>query len=127
MALILVTSLYVLVFSWVSWRYLRRRDPVLRDVMWMFASVAMLFLLGLAGLFVGNPPRPVIVVAVALLLAKPLFTLRVVGWLRPMRSWWWPVAAIAIAVSAVPVLTSAGAPVPRPAAWSAVSVFFVVE
>jgi hypothetical protein len=127
MALILVTSLYVLIFGWVSWRYLRRRDPLLRDVMWMFSSVAMLFVLGLVRLFVGRPPRPVMIVAIALLLAKPLFTLRVVAWLRPMRSWWWPVAVAACAVSAVPVLTSATRPVPRPAVWPAVTVFFVVE
>src|SRR4051794_6012434 len=127
MALILVTSLFALILFWVSWRYLRRRDPLLRDVMWMFASVAMLFLLGLVRVFVGRPPRPVVILAIALLLAKPLFTLRLVSRLRPMRSWWWPVAATAWAVSALPVLASATGPVPRPVAWSAVGVFFAVE
>src|SRR3954452_5004198 len=127
MALILVTSLYVLIFGWVSWRYLRRRDPLLRDVMWMFASVAMLFVLGLVRLFVGMPPRPLMILAIALLLAKPLFTLRLVGRLRPLRSWWWPLAVAAWALSALPVLASAARPVPRPVVWPAVLVFFVVE
>jgi PAS domain S-box-containing protein len=127
MALILVTSLFALILSWVSWRYLRRRDPLLRDVMWMFASVAMLFVLGLVRLFVGRPPRPVIILAIALLLAKPLFTLRLVSRLHPVRSWWWPVAVTAWALSALPVLTPATRPLPRPVVWPAVGVFFVVE
>jgi hypothetical protein len=87
MALILVTSLFAFILLWVSWRYLRHRDPLLRDVMWMFASVAMLFVLGLVRVFVGAPPRPVMVFAIGLLLAKPVFTLRLVGRLRPLRSW----------------------------------------
>ncbi len=64
MALILITSLFALILLWVSWRYLQRRDPLLRDVMWMFASVAMLFVIGLIRLFVGAPPRPLMVFAI---------------------------------------------------------------
>jgi PAS domain S-box-containing protein len=127
MALILVTSLFALIFSWVSWRYLRRPDPLLRDVMGMFASVAMLFVLGLVRSLVGTPPRPVIIVAIGLLLAKPLFTLRLVSQLRPLRSWWWPVALAAWALSALPVLAFGTRPLPRVVVWPAVIVFFVVE
>ncbi|MEV4278600.1 hybrid sensor histidine kinase/response regulator [Actinoplanes xinjiangensis] len=127
MALILVTSLFVFVLLWVSWRYLMHRDPLLRDVMWMFASVAMLFVLGVVRLFVGAPPRPVMILAIGLLLAKPVFTLRLVGRLRPLPSWCLPVAVTVWVLSAVPVLASATRPVPRPAVWPAVVVFFVVE
>ncbi|MFI1994077.1 PAS domain S-box protein [Actinoplanes sp. NPDC020271] len=127
MALIVVTSLFALILLWVSWRYLRRRDPLLRDVMWMFASVAMLFLIGLIRVFLGAPPRSVMTFAIALLLAKPLFTLRLMGRLRPLRAWWWPVAAAAWALTTVPVLASETRPVPRPVVWPSVLVFFVVE
>jgi hypothetical protein len=93
MALVMVTSLFAVILLWVTWQYRRRRDPLLRDVMWMFASVAMLFLVGLARLFWGTPPRPLMMLAIGLLLAKPLFTLRLVSRLRPLRSrWWWPAA-----------------------------------
>ncbi|MEV6637257.1 PAS domain S-box protein [Actinoplanes sp. NPDC051470] len=126
MALLLVTSLFVVVLAWVSWWYLRRRDPLLRDVMWMFAAVAMLFVVGLLRLFMGIPPRAVMVLAIALLLAKPLFSLRLVSRLRPVPSWWWPVAFTAW-LTVVPVLTSAEQPVPRPLVWSAVGVFFIGE
>src|SRR5690349_8825155 len=114
MALILVTSLFMVILLWVSWRYLRQRDPLLRDVMWMFASVAMLFVVGLFRVFMGAPPRPLMIAALGLLLVKPLFTVRLVSRLRPLRSWWWPVALTAWAVSAVPVLVTAARPIPRP-------------
>jgi PAS domain S-box-containing protein len=127
MALILVTSLFVVVLVWVTWRYRRHRDPLLRDVMWIFASVAMLFLVGLLRLFMTTPPRAVMITTIALLLAKPLFSLRLVSRLHPLRSWWWPAASTASVLTAVPVLTSATHPVPRPAVWPAVSVFFLVE
>ncbi|MEU4690499.1 PAS domain S-box protein [Actinoplanes sp. NPDC023714] len=65
--------------------------------------------------------------AIGLLLAKPLFTLRLVSRLRPLRSWWWPVAMVAWALTAVPVLITASRPVPRPVVWPAVVLFFVVE
>jgi PAS domain S-box-containing protein len=127
MALIVVTSLFAFILAWVSWRYLRRRDPLLRDVMWMFASVAMLFVLGLVRLFVGAPPRPVMILALGLLLAKPVFTLRLAGRLRPLRPWLLPVAVTVWVLSSLPVLASAARPVPRPAIWPAVTVFFAVE
>src|SRR4051812_37800920 len=120
MALILVTSLFTLVLSWVSWGYLRRRDPLLRDVMWMFASVAMLFVLGLVRAVVGRPPGAVTMLAIALLLAKPLFTLRVVSKLRPLGWWWSPVGLTAWAVSTLPVLAAVTQPVPPTVAWPAV-------
>ncbi|MDI6104335.1 PAS domain S-box protein [Actinoplanes sp. NEAU-A12] len=127
MALILVTSLFMLIFLWVSWRYLRRRDPLLRDVMWMFSSVAMLFVLGMVRVVAGAPPRALTAVAIALLLAKPLFTLRVVSRLRPILSWWSPVAVVAWLVTAIPVLVTPAGPLPRPQLWPAVIVFFAAE
>jgi PAS domain S-box-containing protein len=127
MALLLVTSVFALILLWVSWSYLRRRDPLLRDVMWMFASVAMLFFLGLIRVFAGAPSRSVMAVAIALLLAKPLFTLRLVSRVRPMPSWWWPATLVAWLLSVVPVLVSSAGPLPRRQVWPAVIVFFAVE
>ena len=124
MALILVTSLFVVILAWVTWGYLHRRDPLLRDVMWMFASVAMLFVVGLVRVFAGTPPRALMMVALGLLLAKPLFSLRLVSRLRPLRSrWWWPVVLVAWVLTTLPTVAA----VPRPVVWPAVTVFFVVE
>jgi PAS domain S-box-containing protein len=127
MAAVPVTSLFAVIWFWISWQYLRRRDPLLRDVLWMFASVAMLFVLGVVGLVVGEPPTWMLMFAIALLLAKPVFTLRLVSRLRQLRWWWWPLATTAWAVSTLPVLASAPRPAPPPVTWLAVVVFFVVE
>jgi hypothetical protein len=37
--LLAVTALFVLVLAWVTRNYLRRRDPLLREVMWMLAAL----------------------------------------------------------------------------------------
>ncbi len=55
MAALAITALYALIFTWVAVRYLQRRDPLLRDVMLIFASVASLFVLGAVRLLAGAP------------------------------------------------------------------------
>ncbi|GAB7044776.1 MULTISPECIES: PAS domain S-box protein [Catenuloplanes] len=127
MALILVTSVFAVILAWVSWQYLRRRDPLMRDVMLMFASVAMLFVLGAVRLLTGPLPQPVTMLAVALLMAKPLFTLRLVSWLCPVPAWWWYAAVLAWLVSVAPAVASSAGPLPRPQLWPALVVFFVLE
>jgi PAS domain S-box-containing protein len=127
MALLAVTALYVLILAWVCRSYLRRRDPLLRDVMWIFAAVAMLFVVGIVRLFVGHPLRTAMALVLAVLLAKPLFTLRLVSRLRSIPPWWMWVAVLAWSVSALPVVLSAEGPLPRPVVWPAVAVFFVLE
>jgi len=98
MAGMLVTALFFLIFVWVSASYVRRRDPLLRDVMLIFATVAMLFLLGVVQVLIGPLPRPVAVLASVLLLGQPFLTLRLVGRVRPVRGWVF-VAAAAFAVA----------------------------
>ncbi|WP_249998912.1 PAS domain-containing hybrid sensor histidine kinase/response regulator [Actinoplanes sp. M2I2] len=127
MTLAVVTSAYVVIFAWMGYRYLRRADPLLRDVMWMFACVAMLFVLGVIRVFGGSPPGVVMGVFVALLLAKPVFTLRLVARLRPVRAWVLPAATGAWAISALPVVLSSTAVLPRPTVWPAAGVFFCLE
>jgi PAS domain S-box-containing protein len=127
MVLSAVTAAYAVVFAWMAYSYVRRHDPLLRDVMLMFASVAMLFVLGLVRAFAGGVPPAVVGVFVALLLAKPVFTLWLVGRLRPVPSWWVTTAAIAWAASAAPVVVSATAALPRPVIWPAAGVFLCSE
>jgi PAS domain S-box-containing protein len=127
MALLAITALFGLILAWVSRTYLRRRDPLLRDVMWMLAAVAMLFVVGVLRLLVGRPPAILIALALTMLLAKPLFTLRLVSRLRHVpRGWWW-LALAAWASSALPVVLLAAGPLPRPVIWPAVAVFFIGE
>src|SRR5687768_6435253 len=104
MAVLAVTALYVMIFVWVSWSYLRRRDPLLRSVMWIFAVMALLFVLGVVRVLVAEPPRAVVAVATALLLAQPFLTLRLVSRLRSVPRWLQAAALTGWALSAAPVV-----------------------
>ncbi len=126
MAVLAVTGIYVGILLWVSFCYLRRRDPLLRDVMWVFAAVAMLFVLGVVRVLAGEPPRAVVALVSVLLLAQPLLTLRLVSRLRAVKAWLSWSALAAWAVTALPVLASP-APVPPRVVWPAVVAFFAVE
>jgi hypothetical protein len=126
MAVLAVTALYMMVFLWVSWSYLRRRDPLLRDVMWIFAVMAVLFVLGVVRVLFGQPPRVVAAASSALLLAQPLLTLQLVGRLRKVPRWLQASALVGWALSALPVV-ALPAPLPPLAVWAAVGVFCAVE
>jgi PAS domain S-box-containing protein len=126
MAVLAVTALYVMIFVWVSWSYLRRHDPLLRNVMWIFAVMALLFVLGVVRVLVEQPPRAVVAATSAFLLAQPLLTLRLVSRLRPVRRWLQAAALAGWALSAV-LIVGWPAPTPRPVAWLAVIIFFTVE
>ncbi len=127
MTLLAITALFVLILAWVSRNYVRRRDPLLRDVMWMLAAVSMLFVVGVIRLFIGRPPMVVMALALSMLLAKPYFSLRLVSRLRPVRRRWLGLALAAWAGSALPVVISAAGPLPRPVILPAVGVFFAGE
>lgn len=120
---VLVTALFVLILLWVSWRYLRDRDPLLRDVMAVFSAVGMLFVLAVFSRLVGEPPRSVRGLVSALLLAQPVLTLRLTGRLRPVPRWLTATAAGAWIVCALPVLVLPR-PLPPLVIWPSVVVFF---
>lgn len=123
---VLVTALFVLILVWVSWRYLRDRDPLLLDVMAIFAAVTMLFVLAVFNWMVGEPPRPVRGLVSALLLAQPYLTLRLVSRLSPVPRPLMVAVAVSWILSAGPVLV-----LPRPLSplivWPCVVVFFASE
>src|SRR4051794_13677928 len=82
MALVLIAALFVAIFVWTSVAYLRRRDPLLRDLTLIFASVSMVFVLGGLRLIMGVPPPAVVAVLVVLVVGQPYLTLRLVSRLR---------------------------------------------
>jgi signal transduction histidine kinase/CheY-like chemotaxis protein len=82
--------------------YVRRRDALSRDVMLIFASVAALFgVLGVSAV-AGRLPDPVLGAAVAVLLAQPLFTLRLAHQLHPVSPVVWAIAILGYVVTAIP-------------------------
>src|SRR5919206_2376238 len=121
MAVLSITALYVLILVWVTLGYLRRRDPLLRDVMLIFASVAMLFVLGIVRLLV-EPPRLISGLFVALLLGQPFFTLRLVSRLRPVPSWAMWAALTGWVVTSAPIVVARSA-LPAAVLWPGGVVF----
>ena len=123
---VLATGLFVMILVWVSWRYVCDRDPLLRDVMVIFAAVGMLFVLAVYTLVVGEPPRPVRGLVSMLLLAQPLLTLRLVRRLRPVSPWLIGAGIVAWLLSALPVLVLPP-PLPVAVVWPVVIAFFAGE
>ena len=101
---VLVELVFLVLFVGTLISYLRRRDALSRDVMLIFASLAALFVIAGVGAIVGMLPDVVVGVAFAMLLAQPLFTLRVADRVHPVPA---PVrigAAALWAVCAIPLL-----------------------
>ena len=126
MATLAITGLYFLILVWAVSAYWRRRDPLLRHVVLIFASVATLFVLGVVRIVTGELPSVVAGIFAALLLGQPFLTLRLVSRLRPVPRWIMRVALTGWAVSAVPVV-ALPRPLPSLVVWPVVGIFFAVE
>ena len=111
--------LFGLVFIAVLVGYVRRRDPVSRDLVLVFGSVAALFGLALVPLVVGPAPAWLSALGAALLLAQPLFTLRLAARLRPVPRVVGGAALVAYLAAALP---RAVLPNPLPLAYILVAV-----
>ena len=101
---ILVEVLFVALFVATFISYLRRRNALSRDVMLIFASLAGLFLVAGVGAIFGTLPGWVIGTSLALLLAQPLFTLRLANRLHPIATPVRVAATLAWAVTSLPML-----------------------
>src|SRR5689334_6781041 len=90
------------------WRgYFRARDPLLRDVMLIFATVAMLFVYGIIRRITGTPPDVVTGIISALWLGQPFLTLRLVSRLHRVPAWVMWAAAAGWLLSSAPVVALA--------------------
>ena len=101
---LLVEAAFGLVFAGTLIDWLRRRDPLAREVMLAFAGLASLFVISL--LRRGGVVVPEIVsrVAVILLLAQPLFTLRLLDRVRQLPRGLLPAAYALSAITLLPFL-----------------------
>ena len=101
---LIIELLFAALFVATLVAYLRRRDALSRDVMLIFASLAGLFVVAGVGALVGTLPGPVIGIALALLLAQPLFTLRLADRLNPIAAPVRVAATVAWAVTSLPMI-----------------------
>jgi signal transduction histidine kinase/DNA-binding response OmpR family regulator len=128
-----IELLFVAVFARALLEYVRRRDPLTGDVVLVFSAMASLFVIQVGRTVATADPRfnllPGIVsqvasfAAVVLLLLQPIFTLKLIGRLRPVPRWQyvWPIAAYVVATP----LALAGSAAPAPARTVATIVLLI--
>jgi signal transduction histidine kinase len=104
MITLVIEALYALVFLHSFVTYLRRRDPVRRDLTLVFVPLTSLLVLEVARRALGVAELPMVpaYVAVTLLLAQPYLTLRLVRTVRPVPRWIGPVAFGIFVATTVP-------------------------
>jgi signal transduction histidine kinase/CheY-like chemotaxis protein len=99
-----IELLFFAVFIATAWQYVRRRDPLSRDLMLVFASIAGLYVVTFVATIVGELPAWLTAAAVVTLLAQPLLVLRVcvrTGLARPRT---WLAAAVAFVITLMPIV-----------------------
>ncbi|HET7677191.1 MAG TPA: response regulator [Candidatus Limnocylindrales bacterium] len=123
---LLIELIFALVFLSALFPWIRRRDPLLREVTLVFSGLATLFVLELARRLMGEPPELLGRLGAALLLAQAYFTLRLAAALWPVPRWLPPAALVAYLVTSLPFVLL-GDLTPRPLLLAAVVVFVLTE
>jgi signal transduction histidine kinase/CheY-like chemotaxis protein len=91
--------------------YLRRRDPLQRDITWVFAPCTLLFYVDVVRRVANPLPDWVSAVTLTFLLAQPYLTVRLAGRLRHVPRWLDRTVLATFFAAAVPMLVA-----PRPLA-----------
>jgi signal transduction histidine kinase/CheY-like chemotaxis protein len=127
---------FAVLFAAALWTALRKRDPLARDLCLVFSPLAATFAAQIWTLAVGPLALPVAAVLIIVILAQPVLTLRLVADVRHIPRWLLPVSAIAVAVTAAPIVLviaqnqPAGNPantLPPIAIVGGVAVYFLLE
>jgi two-component system sensor histidine kinase/response regulator len=126
MVILALEALFALVFVHAVVAFLRRRDPVQRDLLLVFSAVSALFVLQVFTTLRLEPPEWLGIVAVAMLLAQPYFTLRLVGAVRNVPRPLMHCALVAFVVTTAPILVDLDA-VEGIAVLAAVASFVTTE
>ncbi|MGH3383084.1 MAG: sensor histidine kinase [Nocardioidaceae bacterium] len=126
MLVLAIELLFLLLFVHALTLFLRRRDPLAGDVTLVFSAMAGLFILTLLGAVLDETPRVLRAAAIALLLAQPLLTLRLISHVRDIPRAVLAVAALLFVISTVPLLLREPDG-PRWPVWFAVGAFALVE
>jgi signal transduction histidine kinase/CheY-like chemotaxis protein len=94
---------FVAVFIGALVTFVRKRDPLALDVALVFSALTLIFIIqAAAAANLGTPPAAVNAVAILLLLAQPVFTLKLVSDVRALPGIVLPLATLGFAVTGVP-------------------------
>jgi signal transduction histidine kinase/CheY-like chemotaxis protein len=100
---LIIEVLFAAVFVAAVLTYVRRRDRLSLDLSLVFSAFAVIFGLQIVTATVGPPPVVLNAVAILLLLAQPVFTLKLVSDVRTIPRSVLPVATAAFAITGVPL------------------------
>lgn len=126
MLILAIELVFVLLFARALWTLMRHREPLAGDVALVFGAVSGLFALTLIELLSDGRPRLLVVVVIALLLAQPVLTLRLVSHVQDLPRLLLPGGIVVYVASAAPVLYL-WRDVPTWSVWLAVAGFALVE
>ena len=107
-------------------RYLHRRDPLQRDITWVFAPPAVLFVVDVANLLPGHLPHWVGSITLTTLLAQPYLTVRLAARLRSVPRWL-EGTVLAAYVLVVGALVVTGLPLSHPVLVPTIVLFLAGE
>jgi signal transduction histidine kinase/CheY-like chemotaxis protein len=123
---LLIEVVFTLVFVAVLVDYLRRRDPLSRDLVAVFGCLAALFVVQFIGLVFGATPPWLAVASGLLIFAQPVFALRLTARLRSVPQPVLAAAVIGYLATAVP-LFFLPRPIPLIFTLGAIAVFAITE
>ena len=118
-----IQVLFGLLFLWAVWVAVRDRDVLARDVALVVAPIAVLLAMGIIGDLV-TLPRWIGMVTVVLLLAQPVFGLKLVSDIRGLPRWLLPGAIGAVGLVSVAIIVTAGSPA---SIFAGIAVFGITE
>ena len=127
----LIELLFAAVFVGALATFMRTRDPLALDVTLVFSAFALIFVLQIVTATIGTPPRPLSALAILLLLAQPVFTLKLVSDVRVIPRTVLPVAGLAFAITGLPLVIATflgnATALPTGLTLLAIGVFFASE
>ena len=98
-----IELLFAAVFVGALTTFIRRRDPLALDVALVFSALALIFVLQLVQAAGVTPPPALSALGILLLLAQPVFTLKLVSDVRIIPRSILPVATLAFAMTGLPI------------------------
>ncbi|HTC86507.1 MAG TPA: ATP-binding protein, partial [Candidatus Acidoferrum sp.] len=94
-----IMFLFACMFAVAAWSATRTRETLARDITLAFSGLGLLFVSELVRRATGSTFTPLAIVGAILLLAQPIFTLRVANTVRGIPRWVIPISAAGLGLS----------------------------
>jgi signal transduction histidine kinase/CheY-like chemotaxis protein len=101
---LLIELPFVAVFVGALITFIRKRDPLALDISLVFSALTLIFAIQIITAMGGKPPVVLTALGILLLLAQPVFTLKLVSDVRVIPRTVLPVASTAFAITGLPLV-----------------------